>query len=502
MRIEYVCHATLRVETDDAVILTDPWLRGPAYCGQWHLFPRPVAAPESLDADCILVSHGHEDHLHEPTLRALPGRPRVFFPYGWYGGVPAFLRSLGYERVTEAVTYRTCRVGKRTRVTYVANNLDSIVVVESGGRVLVNANDALHAHHPRVIDLFVRSLRRRWPRIDVLFCGFGGASSFPNAYHMEGKDDVGVARLREEFLVTNFCRIVAGLRPRVAVPFAADFVLLEPEKRWINDVRFPRERLAERWAGQPGGSGTEVVAMYPGDVLEDGALRPRSPYRAALRDGRLDHLVEEQHGEEIARRAEAHLMDAEDAERLFAELAATIERRAGLFSADALRPLAFAVRVTDAPGAACLDVRFPDGRPALARAGRPAEDAQLVLEAPGRILRYAFASEWGGDALTIGYGCDVQVRDAGVLRSGADARCVHLVTNLPAASRHLRRDPLRMGAFLLTNPLTLRWALARVRGGSALGAPTDRDLWLTRTPCDICRACDIPLVDDRAAARL
>jgi len=42
MRIEYVSHACLSIDTGDLKILTDPWILGPAYCGQWNVFPKPV----------------------------------------------------------------------------------------------------------------------------------------------------------------------------------------------------------------------------------------------------------------------------------------------------------------------------------------------------------------------------------------------------------------------------------------------------------------------------
>lgn len=300
MRVEYLCHG-LSIETADARLLTDPWLDGPAYCGQWWLFPKPVDLARAHDADCVLVTHGHEDHLHVPTLTGLGRKERLLYPYTWYGGIREFARSLGFRRVDEAITGRTYTLAPDTRVTYLANNLDSIAVIESGGRVLVNVNDALHAQHPRVIDLFVDTLRRRWPRIDTVFCGFGGASHFPNTIHVAGKDDEEVGRLREQLFVHAFCRIVAGLEPRVAVPFAADFVLLDPEKLWINGMRFRREQIPAYYEEHFGGNrqSPRIVPMYPGDVLDGDDLRAFSPYRDELADGGLEHLVPVQYASEL-----------------------------------------------------------------------------------------------------------------------------------------------------------------------------------------------------------
>src|SRR5690349_17444979 len=122
MKIEYVCHACLLIETEDLRIVTDPWLGGSAYCGQWHVFPKPVNG-EKLDAvAAVFISHGHEDHLHEETLRTLPKQARVFYPYSFFGGAKEYIESLGFEDVTEAVTFKKYKVSDKTSVTFIINS--------------------------------------------------------------------------------------------------------------------------------------------------------------------------------------------------------------------------------------------------------------------------------------------------------------------------------------------------------------------------------------------
>ena len=72
MKVEYICHACLLIETEDLRITTDPWLVDATYCGQWYLFPKPINGEKLQTVDTILISHGHEDHLHEATLKELP----------------------------------------------------------------------------------------------------------------------------------------------------------------------------------------------------------------------------------------------------------------------------------------------------------------------------------------------------------------------------------------------------------------------------------------------
>ncbi len=504
MKVEYISHACLLIETADRRILTDPWLEGSAYADQWFVFPKPVADRAHLaSADAILISHGHEDHMHAPTLESLPKTAQLFFPFNWWAN-REYLEYLGFKRITEAATGKKHRLGPDTFVTYIANNLDSIIVVESGGRVLVDVNDSLHAHHPRVIELFTEQIRRRWPRIDMVFCGFGGASYFPNTIHVEGKNDEAVGRLREQFFIHNFCRIVAGLKPKVAVPFAADFALLEPNNEWMNRIRFPRTKIADYFREQFGAESPDTVihAMFPGDVLEDGELHANSPYRAELHEGDLHHLIARQYPQEFEAAANPPMILEESAAKLTDEIRENVALRSKLFRPERLETLRFAVRATDVAEKPYYHVRFVSGSPHVERSAEPLTDEWLVIGVSSRILRYSFGSTWGGDAITIGYGCDIRVLDKRVLGQKLDTVCVRLLTRHPSASRVMLKQPVRATRFLLSNPLTRKWAIRRLRHRDNLDATYDADLWLARTKCEVCQVCDMPLLDSRFSATL
>src|SRR5919204_1145658 len=334
MKIEYICHACLSIDTGDLRILTDPWFRGLAYCGQWNVFPKPVNLHAVADTQVLLLSHGHEDHFHSRSLEMVPKTARVLYPYTWYGGVTHYLKELGFEDVAEDATHKTFRLTPHTAVTYLVNSLDSIMVIESHDKVFVNVNDALHAYPTPIIDVFTAYIRHRWPRIDTVFCGFGGASYFPNTVHCDGKNDLEIAEAREQMFVHAFSRIVHRLKPAVAVPFAADFALLRPRQRWINEARFPRARIAEYYRIVYGDSpgNPQIHAMYPGDVLFDNALQPTSPYRQQLHSGNLLHLIDKQYAEEIAALETQACISEFEIEDLERALLRNLLLRARLFS--------------------------------------------------------------------------------------------------------------------------------------------------------------------------
>ncbi len=360
---------------------TDPWWETGCYTNQWNVFPRPVDTGRVEAAGTLVLSHAHADHLHEPTLLSLPGNKRVLFPYYWYGGVPDWLSHMGFEEVVELRSERTVELGGGARITYLVCGQDAIMVIEDGDSVLVNLNDALHSASESTVDLYCRRIRRRWPRIDYLFCGFGGASYYPNVFHGPGKDDRAIGRLREEFFVAAFCRIVAALEPRIAVPFAADFVLLDPRQRWMNEVRFPREQIPayfDDWF-RPPGCETEILTMYPGDVLDGYGLKASSPYRETMREGSLDHLIDEQYPEVNSTFAATSHADAPQAETLVELLATHVTEQAAGRPRSTVEGLRFSVKVTGVDAPNWYDVVVGDRGARVERVAEPDSAAEARI---------------------------------------------------------------------------------------------------------------------------
>src|SRR5882672_4202554 len=422
MNIEYIGHACLLIDTGKLKIATDPWFHGPAFCGQWHIFPKPVNAAALNHIDVIALSHGHEDHMHIPSLEQIRGNKMVFYPYVWFGGTKEYLQGLGFRKVTEAIPCKSYRADDDTIITYFTNFLDSIIVIESKDKVLVNVNDALHSLTTDVIALYVDVIRDRWPRIDYVFCGFGGASNFPNCFHIPGKDDLAVGRVREQVFAHNFCRIVSGLKPKIAVPFAADFALLSPTQRWINDIRFPRS-LMERYYEQnfrrsSDGCEVKVLDMYPGDALDDLQLRAASPYRGMMKDGSLGHLIDSQYAEEISALKNPRWLTKEQAERLRARILKNVSDQGASASKSILDRIAFSVRVNDVAERSCYNVTFNGKWARVERSADPVSESLIVVNTNSRILNYSFDSEWGGDAMGVGYGCEIRIAGRETVEAG------------------------------------------------------------------------------------
>lgn len=496
MKIHYVGHSTLVVETPKHKILIDPWTAGSAYCDQWHLFPLPVNVDVTKDADVILVTHGHEDHLHHETLVSLSKKAHVFYPFQWMKGIDHYLHELGFSKITEAITLKPYTLSDGTKITYMANALDSIVVIECDGKVMMNVNDALPANHLHIIRKFTRTLSSRWPAIDYLFCGYGSAAYFPNTVHCEGKDDMEIAETREQMFAHNFCTIVEDLKPQMVIPFAADYVLLNNSRKWINEVKLSKQAIAKYYHQQFNRVPVRFLEMHSGDIIADNVFQALSPYHARLQHGRLEHLIEEQLAESEQRVNAVTWCTREEEDVLLGEMKANIQKRMSLFSPDVLSKIRYSVRISDIRNRPFFFVDCSDGKEArITRHEEAPAGSILTLETPARILRYCFASEWGGDAIIIGYGAEIYIHDKEIIHQNLDIVCVRLLTRQPVASKQMKRHPVRAFTYLATNPLTTGWAVRQLitgRNNVNKNPVNERDIWLSKSKCEICQVCNIP----------
>jgi L-ascorbate metabolism protein UlaG (beta-lactamase superfamily) len=95
LALRFLGHSTVRVELGGRVVLTDPLLTGRV--GPLRRVGAPPTRADWADADLVLVSHLHGDHLHLPSLRLLPSSARIVVPRG----AGAWLSAKGVPGVEE-----------------------------------------------------------------------------------------------------------------------------------------------------------------------------------------------------------------------------------------------------------------------------------------------------------------------------------------------------------------------------------------------------------------
>ncbi len=493
MNVEYVCHACLVIETEDLRIATDPWFAGSANCNQWFIFPKPINTNKLSNLDAIFISHGHEDHLHEKSLRMLPKTAKIFYPYSFFGGAKEYLESLGFDTVKEAVTFKTYKVSDKTSVTFLLNSHDSIMVIESGGKVLVNINDALHSAPEKVIDFYIAEIKKRWQKIDYVFSGCSGSSYFPNTMHLNGKDDFEIGKTREQLFVHSFCHIVKQLQPKIAVPFAADFVLLDDDQRWINDLRFPHSKVAEYYQKYFAESDNEpqIIPMYSGDRLENLELKRLSPYRYVMQGNDLNHLINQQYAEEISLKRQREFLTESEAKNLIDEIRHNVEKRMTLYNFNELKDLKFCLKIADIAENNFFHIAFANKKTIVWRTDSVEDDCLLMMKLTSEVLRYSIGSDWGADAISVGYGAEIHISDQKIAEVELERICMNLLACYPTVS-DLTKTPFRTLQFLLLSPPRFTTSIRKLKKFNHESENYDRKTWLLNTATEIRKRYKLP----------
>jgi len=366
MLITSLGHAGLRVETPELRLLMDPWLATTgAFQGAWHQFPSNahLDTPELLDCDWVTVSHEHLDHMDLSVLSRLPERTRVLIPRYPSKVFLRRLRDAGIANVIEVSAWQRFPLNTAGDwLTFIPEQSpmchDAGVLVCAGGASLLHCNDArLSVAQGR------RATVEAGGRLDVMAVQMSGASWHPICY--EYPREV-AERLETEKRVGKFkavTRLLRGVAPLLAVPFAGPPCFLDPVVRHHNPTSrspgiFPDLEQAAGWLAErlPG-----VPSTYwlPGDTYELPSGRcvrePRwQDFSFADTEAYLDRYAAERRPALEAVYA-AHPDPGDDLGERFAEHFA----RLGELSTYFLERIAMTVRFeVEGPGGGCWDVQL------------------------------------------------------------------------------------------------------------------------------------------------
>jgi CMP-N-acetylneuraminate monooxygenase len=104
VRITFLSHACLLVETDEFSFITDPWIVGFAFAGGWwpNISPPEDWASVVNKADFIYISHNHPDHLNLFTLKHIRKDMEFIVPDFQSNSVSKILVDSGFVNIFPA----------------------------------------------------------------------------------------------------------------------------------------------------------------------------------------------------------------------------------------------------------------------------------------------------------------------------------------------------------------------------------------------------------------
>ena len=278
MEITALGHAGFCVETEQAILILDPWLSpSGAFDSAWFQLPRNhhMAAfvqeklQDARKERFLYISHEHKDHFDLDFLNSLSCQDFTLI-------IPRFRRAELRELLKN---YRckqllTCQDGEEvpfgdgSLVLFLEDaelNRDSAVLIKANKRTFLNINDCkIHDRLPAI-------LRDHGP-IDVFTAQFSGAIWHPTCYDYPRPVYESISRKKMLSKFEAVARAIQTLNPRIYLTSAGPACFLDPLLFHLNFEPvniFPRgpkflAYLEKRLKNSP----TQWYDIMPGDVLD------------------------------------------------------------------------------------------------------------------------------------------------------------------------------------------------------------------------------------------
>jgi UDP-MurNAc hydroxylase len=269
MKVTYLGHAGLKVETARATVLCDPWMSPEGtFEASWFPFPdnSHLMVPTLCTPTALVISHEHLDHVDPWFLARVPSHvPAIILRYP----SPVLRRKIlagGDRPIIEADAWEPVEIADGVTVFFVPEpspmNHDTGIVIQADGQTLLNLNDA------RLAPMQFREIRARvGGTIDLFALQGAGASWYPMCYDYPPERHAVLSRQKRFAKFGYMARAIRAVQPRTVLPFAGPPCFLDPELFCHNAQMeagiFPDQQQVADWLAQRGIS--NAVVLLPGD---------------------------------------------------------------------------------------------------------------------------------------------------------------------------------------------------------------------------------------------
>jgi len=253
MKITWVGHACLFIETAQTRCLTDPWLSDPIFGGAIRHAPPRVHSLEDLPVpDIVCITHCHFDHFDAPTLSRLPKNIRVVIPWSPIRNIRGELKALGLRNVVELKPWKSHRFRDLT-----VTAIPSIGVPEEVAYVIDGKGHAVFDAADCIFEEIAAEIGRKFKlQIGFIpFCGWDHAGLMGLQPEKKWKPDY-----------EALAKACVNLGLDYVVPAASNTYWYPDELMWLNDRVSPGRASEFAEALKTiGAEKTRPLLMSPGD---------------------------------------------------------------------------------------------------------------------------------------------------------------------------------------------------------------------------------------------
>jgi hypothetical protein len=274
---ETIGNATIIAYDGTPIVATDPWINGDAYFGSWgvsHEIP-PAQLAAIKACKYYWVSHGHPDHLNLSSITALSDKEILLADHRG-ARIRDDLSGMGFRvRILPERTWVS--LSPHVRVLTLSDyNQDSILLIDVGGRLLVNLNDASDHGWGR----FVKSVAAQYKQSYLLRLWGYGDADMNNFFTESGERIIRASRPRRLPLGRTIQTDALRFGTQYAIPFSSFHRYQREDSIWANGLTVPMENYT---AGQQPNLPQVLPAFLRVDAVT-GHIEEIAPRR-------LDHQV-------------------------------------------------------------------------------------------------------------------------------------------------------------------------------------------------------------------
>jgi hypothetical protein len=235
---ETIGNATVIAYDGAPVLATDPWLDGGAYFGSWGL--RHAIPPAQRDAigrcKFVWLSHAHPDHINIESLTGLADKQILLADHRGKR-IEEDLRGMGFH-VRLLPDQVWVPLTPRVKVFTMADeNQDSILLIDVGGRLVINLNDAI----PKLGERVIRPIAKEYEHSYLMRLWSYGDADMINMFGEDG-NRILPPKVRDSAVLDGWVSADAvRFRARYAIPFSSFHRYQRSDSVWANPFTTPLE---------------------------------------------------------------------------------------------------------------------------------------------------------------------------------------------------------------------------------------------------------------------
>jgi len=274
MFVKFLGQACTLIETKNKRIIVDPWIVGPCNVNTWYTLRRKAARKNNIptDVDYIYISHEHEDHFQQETLREFSKDLPIYickFPTDRFYNA---IIKLGFKNVNELKSWSPKKLDEDLEITSIKNSdlmfEDSALLIKSNeGTVFCQTDCKMNYESMKRVSV---------AKPDIGFFMYSGANWYPGAYRYPKEKKDTISKKRKANKINGFVNYVNVTKPKYAIAYAGGPLFPHKSQLELNDPEtgiFGCPDEAKKAWDINGNSDSEIVIMAADDEIAiDGTL--------------------------------------------------------------------------------------------------------------------------------------------------------------------------------------------------------------------------------------